>query len=193
MRWRESWRADPVGRRIADGHYNRQKVGAAQFVPPGRCVVLVIPVDSLWVTSWPLPEYVQHACTGAWLCSAFRNVRRCAVCHEVVDAGCTAHPDAHTYTVHQSSGLIIEALAATRWYWEPPTQGMVTFIDATKTLRKRDPGRCFRKAGFHRSGDRPCCVGKPPSTAGGLIALHLSASDVPAAPQPVGATASMFA
>jgi len=41
--WRMSWRADPVGRDIADRHYNRQKIGAAQFVPPGRCVVLLAP------------------------------------------------------------------------------------------------------------------------------------------------------
>lgn len=66
MRWRESWRADPAGRRIADNHYNRQKIGADQFVPPGRCVVLVIhesTVDAaaLWVTSWPFAEYVKHA------------------------------------------------------------------------------------------------------------------------------------
>lgn len=99
MRWSLSWRADPVARRIADEHYNRQSVGADQFVPPGRCVVLVIPEQALWITSWPFPEYVKHAWPGAWVCSAFRNQR----------------PD-----LHLSSDLITEALMATRFYWSPP-------------------------------------------------------------------------
>ncbi len=120
-RWALSWRADPHGAAIADRHYNRQKIGAAQFVPPGRCLVLTTPT-ALWVTSWPLPEYVQHAWAGAWMCSAFRN----------------EGPDL-------SSSLITEAVAATRWTWPAvPDLGMVTFVDPTKTRPKRDPGRCFR-------------------------------------------------
>lgn len=43
MNWRISHRADPVACRIADRHYNRQKVGTPQFVPPGRCLVLLAP------------------------------------------------------------------------------------------------------------------------------------------------------
>jgi hypothetical protein len=187
MRWRESWRADPAGRRIADKHYNRQKVGADQFVPPGRCVVLVIhdlhqPEASLWVTSWPFPEYVKHAWPGAWVCSAFRNQLR----------------DVAGVAFHLSSELIVEALAATRSYWEPPPQGIITFIDPAKT--KRDPGRCFLKAGFHVSGKapakgamRPVCIcdGKPPRTEGGLVALHMASSSFPAACSPLGAQASL--
>jgi len=73
MRWRESWRADPAGRRIADGHYNRQNPESEQFVPPGRCVVLVIPDVALWVASWPYPEYVKHAWPGG------RDRARCEV------------------------------------------------------------------------------------------------------------------
>lgn len=170
MHWRESWRADPAGRRIADNHYNRQKVGADQFVPPGRCVVLVIDTAALWVTSWPFPEYVKHAWPGAWVCSAFRNQRR---------------------DLFLSSDLIIEALAATRWYWDPPDEGMITFIDPTKTKHKRDPGRCFRRAGFHVSGTAPCCDFKPPATEGGLVALHMAPWQFPPAAQPVGAQASL--
>lgn len=182
-RWHLSWRADPVGRRIADEHYNRQKIGADQFVPPGRCVVLVIPEISLWITSWPYAQYVKHAWPGAWVCSAFRNV----------PSPGNERPD------NQSSELALEALAATRFYWEPPPQGMITFIDPGKTRHKRDPGRCFRKAGFHVAGKapglyRPACIceGTGPETAGGLVALHLSAWAVPAAPQPRGATARLF-
>ena len=41
-------------RRIAARHYNRQKIGTQQFVPPGRCyVLLAVPGPALWVTSWP--------------------------------------------------------------------------------------------------------------------------------------------
>lgn len=145
MRWHESWRADPAARDIADRHYNRQNVGAPQFVPPGRCVVLSIPAVAFWVTSWPFAEYVMHAWPGAWVCSAFRNERG---------------------DEHRSSDLITEAIAATRFYWTPPREGMVTFVDESKTRRKRDPGRCFRRAGFHVSGEPGCtCHDKPQRTA----------------------------
>jgi hypothetical protein len=157
--WRESWRADPAARRIADRHYNRQTVGADQFVPPGRCVVLVIPDEAFWVTSWPFGEYVKHAWPGAWVCSAFRNER----------------PD-----LHLSSALITEAVAATRFTWSTPSEGLITFVDPTKTRHKRDPGRCFLRAGFRRVGE----------TKGGLIALHLGPEAMPEPLQPISAQAS---
>ena len=188
MRWWRSWRADPSARRIADGHYTRQKVGADQFVPPGRCVVLVVPQWCYWVTSWPYPEYVKHAWPGAWACSAFRSVRRCTSCGH--PAPCPDHPMAPTQTLGRSSELILEALAATRSYWEPPPEGMITFVDPGKVLHKRDPGRCFRKAGFHVSGTRPgcACEGKPDRTEEEeLLALHLGADQMPAALEPRGA------
>lgn len=98
MRWSLSWRADPVARDIADRHYNRQSVGSPQFVPPGRCLVLVAP-GALWITSWPFAEYVKHAWAGAWVCSAFRNER----------------PE-----LARSSDLIRDALAATVARFGPP-------------------------------------------------------------------------
>ncbi len=147
--WQLSWRADPVARSIADRHYNRQAVGAAQFVPPGRCVVLRTPTgDAAWITSWPLAEYVQHAWAGAWINSLFRNER----------------PE------NRSSDLIVAAVAATLAVWpEPPPLGMVTFVDAAKTRRKRDPGRCYRRAGFKHVG----------FTQGGLWAFQLLPEAMP--------------
>lgn len=71
--WHLSNRADPSARDVADRHYNRQKTGAAQFVPPGRCLVLTAPGPCLWVTSWPFAEFVRHKWAGAWVCSAFRR------------------------------------------------------------------------------------------------------------------------
>jgi hypothetical protein len=76
-----------------------------------------------------------------------------------------------------SSELILEAVAASRAiYGEPPPLGMVTFVDASKTRHKRDPGRCYRRAGFR-------CVGE---TKGGLVALQMLPADMPAAFAPSG-------
>lgn len=158
MIWRLSHRADPYARELADRHYNRQSVGAAGFVPPGRCLVLVDarPATAFWVTSYPFAEYVRHAWAGAWMCSAFRNEGK-----------------------HLSSELITQAVACTRWRWEPPELGMVTFVDPTKVRRKRDFGRCYRRAGFEEVG----------ATQGGLIALQLLPAAMPEAVPPLDAPA----
>jgi hypothetical protein len=148
VKWQLSDRADPVTRQIADRHYNRQKIGAPQFVPPGRCLVLRTELgDAFWITSWPFAEYVKHAWPGAWVCSAFRNE-----------------------SPHLSSELIREAVAATRSVWEPPDLGMITFVNRDKVRRKRDPGRCFLRAGFTNIGE----------TKGGLVALQLLPENMPA-------------
>ena len=129
--WTVSNRADSPSRRIADNHYNRQKIGTAQFVPPGRCLVLFSSDGgALWVTSWPFAQYVKHAWAGAWVNSCFRR-----------ESGPLA------------SELIRSAVAATRWFWpETPSLGMVTFVDPKKVRSKRDPGYCYLQAGFHRVG-----------------------------------------
>ena len=163
MMWYLSHRADPRAIPIADRHYSRQKPGTPQFVPPGKCVVLLTEcATALWVTSWPLAEYVKHAWAGAWICSLFRN---------------------EAPELHLSSDLIREAVAATRAiYGEPPAQGMVTFIDTSKTRKKRDPGRCYRKAGFIPAG----------YTKGGLVALQLRPEDIPAPECPNGMQLSLI-
>lgn len=154
-RWRVSDRADPVGVALADRHYNRQSIGSPQFVPPGRNLCFVTP-DSLavWTTSWPFAEYVKHAWAGAWVNSIFRNE----------GAGL-------------SSELIREAISATRWTWEPPELGMITFVDSAKVRHKRDPGRCYLKAGFHHVG----------YTKGGLLAFQMLPDEMPDALMPLGA------
>ena len=129
--WRLSWRADPVVRALADRHYNRQKVGAAQFVPPGRCLVMLTADKSaLWVTSWPYPQYVRHAWAGAWVCSLFRNEG-----------------------THLSSDLIRAAVAHTRAHWpDAPELGMVTFVDERHVRPKAHPGYCYLRAGWQHTG-----------------------------------------
>lgn len=127
MRWALSHKFDARALPLADRHYNRRKVGAPQFVPPGRSLVLLTPeANAVWVTSWPFAEYVRHAWPGAQVCSIFRNE-----------------------SPHLSSELIREAVSATMWRWpEPPDEGMVTFVDRGKTHSKRNPGYCFICAGF---------------------------------------------
>lgn len=162
MNWFRSWRADPKGRVLADRHYNRQKVGAPQFVPPGRCVVLVAEDGcSLWVTSWPYAAFVKHEWAGAWINSTYRR-----------EDG------------ELASSLIVEAVAATRFlFGDPPPLGMVTFIDPSKVAGffRRGPngrtlewGYSYWRAGFKHVG----------WTKGGLYAMQLLPADMPAACAP---------
>jgi hypothetical protein len=129
--WRLSWRADPALRALADRHYNRQKPGTAQFVPPGRCLcLLTADRQAGWITSWPFAEYAQHAWAGAWMNSMFRN-----------ESGM------------RSSDLIRWAVAHTRAKWpEAPALGFVSFVDASKTATKEVPGWCYRRAGWSHVG-----------------------------------------
>lgn len=163
MMWRLSHRADKEALPLADRHYNRQKIGSPQFVPPGRCVVLLagIPAKALWVTSWPFAQYVKHAWAGAWVCSCFRNE----------GAGL-------------SSELILDAIAATKAiYGEPPELGMITFVDRKKTKSKKDPGYCYMKAGFEPDG----------KTKGGLYVLRMSPDKMPTAISPMAFQTELFA
>ena len=155
MRWYLSHRSADDARPLADRHYNRQKVGAKGFVPPGRCIVLLAgdPPKALWVSSWPFAQYVKHAWAGAWVCSCFRNE----------GAGL-------------SSELIQEAEAATRSIWgDPPSLGFVSFVDSAKTIKKDKPGWCYLKAGWKPAG----------FTKGGLHVVQRTPESAPAAYAPM--------
>ena len=146
MYWYVSHRADPRARQIADRHYNRQKIGTPQFVPPGRCVVFLTEnADALWVTSYPYAQYVKHAWGGAWICSCFRNENQY---------------NRKNKSGYLSSKLIIEAVAATRWlsgtldnWGEVPPLGMITFINTKKVRNKDRFGECYLQAGFEIVGE----------------------------------------
>jgi len=153
QRWCLANRAYPAARRLADRHYNRQKIGAPQFAPPGSCVVFLTDCGrGFWITSVPFAEYVKHAWPGAWVCSAFRSE----------GAG-------------KASELIRLAIAATRaHYGDPPDIGMVTFISrkhVTPTLVRGEKvwGWTWRKAGFVECGE----------TKGGLLAMQMLPSAMP--------------
>jgi hypothetical protein len=164
-RWYRSNRFDPRALPLADRHYNRRKVGSPQFVPPGRCVVLLnLEADALWVSSWPYAQYVRHAWPGAWVNSLFRR-----------EAG------------ELSSEAIRAAVAATRFvFGDPPPLGMVTFINPrfVPGYFRRTPdgtvlewGYSYRKAGFVDA--------EPRWTKGGLAALQLWPAAMPDAVSPV--------
>lgn len=173
MRWHLSHRADRKAVKVADRHYNRQKVGTPQFVPPGRCLVLrTARYDALWTTSWPFAEYTKHAWAGAWINSLFRNESR----------------------DHRASELIREAIASTRaYYGEPPPLGMVTFIDRscvrpTKVRGEDVYGWTYLRAGFRPAecpehGPKPFgpgqCEACYSETKGGLLALQLRPEAMP--------------
>lgn len=169
MPWQLSYRADPVARDIADRHYNRQSPGSAQFVPPGRCMVLLHSTQkAVWVTSFPFPEWTQHDWAGAWINSLFRNE----------GAG-------------QSSTLIREAAAHTRWFhantdsWAtdaPPDEGLVTFVDADE-VASENPGYCYQCAGFSRVG----------YTQGGLHVWQLPPQEMPEPTPPTHSQLKLFA
>lgn len=181
MNWRLSHRFDVRALPLADRHYNRQKIGSPQFVPPGRCVVLLSEnADALWVTSYPFAEYVKHAWAGAWVCSLFRNESKTL-----------------------SSDLIREAVAITRHEFDCPPLGMITFVDETKTRKRRGrlspPGKCYFDAGFRRAicpnhmievDDCAACNSR---TKGGLVALQMLPVDMPEAMEPYNAQADFFA
>jgi hypothetical protein len=64
----------------------------------------------------------------------------------------------------KASQLIRQAVAVTRSQWpEVPELGIVTFVDARKVRRKRDPGWCYLRAGFSHVGH----------TKGGLLAFQM--------------------
>jgi hypothetical protein len=133
--WHDSHRADKEALPLADRHYNRQKIGSPQFVPPGRCIVLLSEdKKALWVTSWPIAQYVKHQWAGAWINSLFRNEG-----------------------TERSSDLILAAIRKTREKWEPPPLGIVSFVDprhvpGVMMRGVRIYGFCYWKAGFN-------CVG----------------------------------
>jgi len=82
-----------------------------------------------------------------------------------------------------ASEMILEAVACTRWRWpNMPDLGMITFVDASKVRHKRDPGRCYKKAGFKVAG----------KTKGGLIALQLEPESMPPPRPPMGGTLDLF-
>ncbi len=154
MLWRASHRFDTPARLLADRHYNRQKPGSPQFMPPGSCRVLLAEnAKAVFGLSFPKAVFVKHAWAGAWICSIFRNE----------GAGPLA------------SDMIRDAMAVMQTlYGPPPALGCVTFVNPRKVPGimehgERIKGFCFHKAGFRVVGE----------TKGGLLAWQLLPAEMP--------------
>ncbi len=95
-------------------------------MPPGRTLVLVTPCGR---AVWGAIENLDPAGGLRWRCSIFRNE----------GAGL-------------SSDLVRAATKRTIGHWVEryglPSEPLTTEVDPGKVRHKRDPGRCFRKAGW---------------------------------------------
>lgn len=157
MIWQRSHRGDTPARLLADRHYNRQKPGSPQFMPPGSCRVLLSEnKKAVFGLSFPKAEYVKHAWAGAWVCSIFRNE--------------AAGPLA--------SDMIRDAMAVMQTLYQVPALGCITFVDPKKVpgileRGERIKGFCFHKAGFQIVGE----------TKKGLLAWQMLPAAMPA---PIG-------
>lgn len=130
--WEWVTRCDLRARDLADRHYSRQTVGARDFTPPGRTLVLVTP-DGRAV--WAAVENMDPIGGRRWRCTIFRNEGPAL-----------------------SSLLVRDATTRTFAYWSArgwvPGVPLTTEINPEHVRRKRDPGRCFLRAGWIRVDER---------------------------------------
>ena len=92
-----------------------------QFVGPGEHLVMVTPeYDALWV--WR--KFIDDSGEKGVCCSVFRNE-----------------------SSRLSSQMILDAEEFLPCKWPTETR-LYTLVNAELTRKKRDPGRCFRKAGY---------------------------------------------
>lgn len=129
--WRQVTRSDTRARRLADRHYSRQSVGAVDFTPPGRVFVLLGADDQ---AVWACCENLDGGGEYRFRCTIFRREG----------------------TAPRASDLIRAATAITqdRWLrrWGGARAPLTTEIDCAAVRRKRDPGRCFLRAGWRPTG-----------------------------------------
>lgn len=118
---------------LADRHYSRQTHGSDQVLPPGETLLLVTPERD---AVWGVVHNLDPVGNRRWRCSIFRN-----------EGG------------RRSSELVRAATNLTFAYWTHryrrlPTVPLTTEVDPQKVRHKRDPGRCFLRAGWLRSETR---------------------------------------
>lgn len=142
--WRVTHFQDPIGAKLADGHYSRRTIGAKQFMPPGERFALVSP-DGLAVFGWwrPDPRSGIEAMNklDGWTCSIFRNTGP-TLSSELVLA---AERELVTYA---------EARWAGTGHAPCGPDGMLTYV-APRKIRSRNPGFCFKCAGWRTHPTRP--------------------------------------
>lgn len=147
MHWHLVRKTDIRARMLADRHYSRQQPGTREFCPPGNSIVLIIPngfgASALWCSHRPDPR-ANLAIPRAdgyvyWDNPYFRN-----------ESGI------------QSSLLIREALAITRYLWSDLLMcddGFHSFVNPkhVRPIKRRGEwfyGYCFYAAGFRPHDER---------------------------------------
>lgn len=131
--WRQvtKWHRGAV--EMADRHYSRQSVGSDQFLPPGRTLVLFAEGPT-GAAVWAAVENLDPVGTLRFRCTIFRN--ESGLLSSSLIMGATAHTQTRWHR---------------RWGWTGLPR-LTTEIDPQKVRRKRDPGRCFIRAGWHYVG-----------------------------------------
>lgn len=128
--WREVSKCDREACEFARPHYSRAKPDSKELGPPGQKIVLMgTDGKALWGSHRPAPWTGIKRMDGfdGHSCFIFRN-----------EGG------------PLSSGIIREAVALTVAKWG--AAAFISYVAVNKVRRKRDPGRCFRKAGFFKAG-----------------------------------------
>ena len=97
-----------------------------QFIGPGEKMALVT-VDALALFAWR--KFISDAGEVGVNCCVFRN---------------------EGTPVARSSELIAAAMVMAWQRW--PLERLYTYVDPSKVKHKRDPGRCFIRAGFRKCG-----------------------------------------
>lgn len=121
---------NPSGMAIFQRHYTaRARRKIFQCVGPGEKTLLLTP-DALAFFAWR--KFISDAGEMGVNCAIFRN--------EGSAAG-------------RSSDLIRSAAAIAWARW--PGERLYTYVDPKHTRRKRDPGRCFLRAGWRHVGWTP--------------------------------------
>jgi hypothetical protein len=106
---------------LADKHYSRQKPGTNQFMPPGKTMILRSAAGDV-VFGWLWQQKRDDGQTG-YNCSIFRNESQ-----------------------RLSSEIILEAERKVVIEWGA-NRGF-TYIDPESISNKRNPGYCFKVAGW---------------------------------------------
>ena len=116
--------SNPTLRALRDRHYSTKYPGGATVGAPGERLAFITGDGRAgWITHRRYARLRE-----GFVCSFFRN----------------EGPEL-------SSALVLAALEATEREWGPPPRWL-TLVDVTKVRHKRDPGRCFRRAGFRPAG-----------------------------------------
>lgn len=141
--WVQTRDGDPDCLELYERHYSCYRYADGRdrklFVGPGQKMVLMTP-DAKALFVWR--KFIDHSGQTGVNCAVFRN---------------------------EGAGLSSDLIRdAERWAWDRwPGERLYTYVNPRATRHKRDPGRCFRRAGW-----TPCGM-----TKGGLVILEKAAKE----------------